>query len=89
LGLAAYARIWIEPREQVWRKWLNVVLGLAGALPFAGVVYFFAASFPIGPWWWYLTLAAAYGLFPVVGVAAFWMALALLIRFVQYGLRDD
>ncbi len=89
LSLAAYAWIWIEPHEQVWRKGLNVVLGVAGALPFAGVVYFFAANFPIGPWWWYLTLGAAYGLFPIVGVVAFCMALALLLRFVQYGLRDE
>lgn len=88
LGLAAYLWIWIEPSERLWRKLVNVALALAGALPFAAVIYFFAANFPIGPWWWYLTLAAAYGLFPLLGVVAFFTALALLIRFVGYGLRD-
>jgi len=54
---------------------------------FAAVVYFFASNFPIGPWWWYLTLGAAYGLFPLLGVVAFFASVALLLRFTRYGLR--
>jgi len=87
LGAAAYAWIWIEPHERPWRKALNVALGLAGVLPFAAVVYFFASNLPIGPWWWYLTLGAAYGLFPLLGVVAFFASVALLLRFTRYGLR--
>ena len=89
LGPAAYAWIWIEPHERLWRKMLNLGLALVGLLPFAAVVAFFASNFPIGPWWWYLTLAAAYGLFPPLAVVAFFVGAALLVRFIRHGFRDE
>lgn len=88
LGPAAYLWPWIEPRRTWPGKILNTILALAGALPFAAGVYYFASQFPIGPWWWYLTLCAAYGLFPLLAVAAFIFCVALLVRFLRLGLRE-
>ncbi len=87
LGLAAYLWVWIEPHWTVWGKALNVSLALAGAIPFAVCVYVFASQTPVGPWWWFLTLGAAYGFFPFAAVAAFIFCAALLLRFLRLGLR--
>jgi hypothetical protein len=88
LGVAAYLWLWIEPSERLWRKLVNTALTLAGALPFAAFVWFYSSNFPIGPWWWYLTLAAAYGLFPPLTVALFLGGAALGLRFLHLGWRD-
>ena len=89
LGPAALLWPWIEPGERLLKKLLNLALALAGAAPFAAFVAFFAANFPIGPWWWYLTLGAAYGLFPPLAVGLFLGALALMLRFMAHGLKDS
>jgi hypothetical protein len=88
LGAAGYTWPWIEPRASLRGKLLNTALALAGALPFLLGTSYFASQFPIGPWWWYLTLGAAYGLFPLLTVIAFVFGAALLLRFLRLGLRN-
>jgi hypothetical protein len=51
-------------------------------------VYAAVSQSPVGPWWWYLSLGAAYGFFPLIAVAAFIFFAALLLRFLRLGLRD-
>jgi len=89
LGLAAYTWLWIEPSTTLRGRGLNFGLALAGALPFLFIADFMTSSFPIGPWWWYLTLGAVYGLFPLTAVAAFVYSAALFARFWGYGWRGD
>lgn len=88
LGPAAYVWLWIEPRRALQGKFLNVILAVAGALPFAACVSVAVSQSPVGPWWWYLSLGAVYGFFPLVAVAAFIFFAALLLRFLRLGLRD-
>ena len=88
LGPAAYLWLWIEPRPTLRGKIPNVLLALAGALPFAACVYVAVSQSPVGPWWWYLSLGAAYGFFPLIAVAAFIFFVALLLRFLRLGWRD-
>jgi hypothetical protein len=88
LGPAAYLWLWIEPRSTFRGKIPNVILALAGALPFAACVYVAVSQSPVGPWWWYLSLVAAYGFFPLIAVAAFIFFVALLLRFLRLGWRD-
>ncbi|MBF8283177.1 MAG: hypothetical protein HW378_2092 [Anaerolineales bacterium] len=88
LGPAAYLWLWIEPRPTLRGKIPNVILALAGALPFAACVYVAVSQSPVGPWWWYLSLGAAYGFFPLIAVAAFIFFVALLLRFLRLGWRD-
>jgi hypothetical protein len=88
LGPAAYLWLWIEPRPTFRGKLPNVILALAGALPFAACVYVAVSQSPVGPWWWYLSLGAAYGFFPLIAVAAFIFFVALLLRFLRLGWRD-
>lgn len=88
LGPAAYVWLWIEPRRAFQGKFLNVILALAGTLPFAACVSVAVSQSPVGPWWWYLSLGAVYGFFPLVAVAAFIFFAALLLRFLRLGLRD-
>ncbi len=88
LGPAAYLWLWIEPRSTFQGKFLNVILVLAGALPFAACVSVAVSQSPVGPWWWYLSLGAAYGFFPLIAVAAFIFFTALLLRFLRLGLRE-
>ncbi len=88
LGPAAYLWLWIEPRSTFQGKILNVILALAGALPFAACVSVAVSPSPVGPWWWYLSLGAVYGFFPLIAVAAFIFFAALFLRFLRLGLRD-
>ena len=88
LGPAAYLWFWIEPRRALQGKILNVILALAGALPFAACVSVAVSQAQVGPWWWYLSLGAVYGFFPLIAVAAFIFFAALLLRFLRLGLRD-
>jgi hypothetical protein len=88
LGPAAYLWPLIEPRRGLWGKVLNTALALTGLAPFAVCVALFFPAAAFGPWWWFLPLGAAYGLFPFLGVIAFLCGAALLLRFLRLGLRE-
>ncbi len=87
LGPAAYSWVWIEPRATRWGRLLNLWLALGGALPMAGVIAGLALTPGLGPWWWFLPLGAAYGLYPFYVVGGFILGVALFLRFARLGLR--
>jgi hypothetical protein len=87
LGLPAYLWPWIEPRRTLGGRLINTGLALAGLLPFVVSLRFVSGSWEFGPWWWFLTLGAAYGLIPLPAVVGFVVGAALFVRFTRHGWR--
>jgi hypothetical protein len=80
LILPATLWIWIGPGRSKIRIVGNLALLVGGTAVFAALLYFFPKIYYIGPIWWYLSLAAAYGLVTPAAVVLFLMTLGLLIR---------
>jgi hypothetical protein len=84
---AAYLWPWIAPRPTRRGRLLNTLLALGGLAPLLGVFIGVALTPGLGLWWWFLTLAAAYGLIPLPVVLAGLLGLALWMRFIRLGWR--
>jgi hypothetical protein len=84
---AAYLWPWIAPRPTRAGRALNMALALGGVLPWIGVFSGVALTPGLGLWWWFLTLGAAYGLYPLPAVLAGIVGAALCIRFIRLGWR--
>ncbi len=81
LGAFAYAAGLLLPPRGLMRRIVNAVLLIAGAAPFAALLYSFGREMYLG--WrivWYLVLQTAYGVWSPVAVALFLMALVLGIQ---------
>ncbi|MDI6870853.1 MAG: M28 family peptidase [Bacillota bacterium] len=65
---------------------LNVALALSALVVFAAFVALFSQLYFIGHVWWYILMAAAYGLFRARAVLAFLIAAALFLRFTSAAL---
>lgn len=87
LAPAAYLWPWITPRPFSAGKTLNVMLALGGVLPLVGVFIAVGTTPGLGLFWWFLLLAATYGLIPLPVTLAFTVGVALFARFLRYGLR--
>ena len=87
LAPAAYLWLWIAPRPLSAGKALNVMLALGGILPLVGVFIALGTTPGLGLFWWFLTLAATYGLIPLPVTTAFIVGVALFARFLRYGWR--
>lgn len=61
----------------------NLVLAFSTLTVFVAFVLLFVRLYFIGQVWWYILMAAAYGLFRVRAVLAFLVAVALFLRFTS------
>jgi len=80
--LAPPAYLWLFPAEPSGRAAplrgaAGAVLVLAGTAPFAALCLAFGRIYLVGPGWWYILLAATYGLFGPGPSLAFFFAAAL------------
>jgi len=81
LGAFAYAAGLLPPPRGVVRRIVNAALLIAGAAPFAALLYSFGREMYLG--WrivWYLVLQTAYGVWSPVAIALFLMALVLWVQ---------
>ena len=76
----AYLWTALRIRKRVEDRILNGLLLLGGAITFVTVLILMATLFHIGVAYWYLFLAAAYGLISAYSVVLFFMALTILLR---------
>jgi hypothetical protein len=80
--LPAWLWIFIEPGLRPSRKIINVVLAVAGIVPFVAALALLPPGFNL----WHLLMAVAYGVLWPIDVLMFLMLTALFIRFVRFGL---
>ena len=76
----AYFWTALRARRRREDKIVNMLLLLGGAITFVVTVIILNTVFHIGVAYWYLFLAAAYGLISAYSVVLFFMALAVMIR---------
>lgn len=76
----AYFWTSIRARKRTDGKILNGIFVLAGAATFLATAILLGTIFHIGVFYWYLFLAAAYGLISVYSVVLFLMATAVMVR---------
>jgi hypothetical protein len=70
--------------------WLrNLVLAFSALTVFIAFVVLFSRLYFIGQVWWYILMAAAYGLFRARAVLAFLLATALVVRFTSAAIADQ
>lgn len=62
---------------------VNLALALSALVVFVAFVVLFSKLYFIGQAWWYILMAAAYGLFRARVVLAFLLSLALFVRFTS------
>lgn len=76
----AYFWVFLRSRRRVEDRILNTLFLLAGTLSIVAIVLIFATVFHIGVVYWYMFLAATYGLFSAYSVVLFLMALTVMLR---------
>lgn len=87
LGVFGYGALFILERPGRAALAANLLLLTLSALPFAGILWYYAAEMRLGPFvLWYLVLQAAYGTWPFATVALAMMAGVLWVQFVRLAL---
>jgi hypothetical protein len=81
--IPAWLWLFIEPSNEGGRKVINVVLALAGLVPFL----FTLSTLPAGYTPWHVLLAASYGALWPIDILMFLLLFALFLRFLRLGLR--
>lgn len=80
LLLPAYLWSAISSKRQAENRIMNGFLILGGAITFVAIAAVLGSVFYVGAVYWYLFLAAAYGLISAYSVVLFFMALTVMIR---------
>jgi hypothetical protein len=80
----AYLWMALRSRNHGRERVLNAILLMGGALSFVLMTVVMATVFHIGVVYWYLFLAAAYGLISAYAVVLFFLALTILIRLFHW-----
>jgi hypothetical protein len=83
LFLPAVLWIWIGPGKSAIRTVANLVLLLLGTAVFSALLIFFPKVYYIGPIYWYLTMAASFGLVTPIAVILFLLTCAVFIRLIR------
>lgn len=76
--LPAYLWPWVKPSAGLSRRLFNLLLVLVSGTVFFVFIYIFATTYQVGVMWWYILLAAAFGLFSPKVVLVFLTSAALL-----------
>lgn len=89
LFLPAYLWPWIVYPSSGVKKVLNLFLLIAGSAVFLVFIYIFATTYQVGVIWWYMLLAAAFGMFSIKAVTVFLWAVSLLLAMFPVALRGE